>query len=178
MHFNRSNRGSVLAISLVILTAITLISISSLQRSGLQTRMLGNVLHKENNFHNDNNYLEGAYQYYYKGANKNDPSTEATTAFEELYEAANSDSELIGNIQVYDPISTDYESNDASAPNLTLESNIQFKGKSRAEGNSESIFKYHNYDITSSSVVPGEIGNPDRIVSSQTIGIKFLAPAG
>ena len=39
--------GSVLAISLVLLTAITLIAAMSMQRSGLQTRITANILHKE-----------------------------------------------------------------------------------------------------------------------------------
>lgn len=39
--------GSVLAISLVLLTAITLIAAMGMQRSSLQTRITANVLHKE-----------------------------------------------------------------------------------------------------------------------------------
>lgn len=39
--------GSVLAISLVLLTAITLIAAMGMQRSGLQTRITANILHKE-----------------------------------------------------------------------------------------------------------------------------------
>jgi len=42
-----SQSGSALAISLVILTAITLISISSLERSGLQTKIVANIQHQE-----------------------------------------------------------------------------------------------------------------------------------
>lgn len=45
-----SQSGSALAISLVILTAITLISITSLQRSGLQTKIVANIQHKEQLF--------------------------------------------------------------------------------------------------------------------------------
>jgi hypothetical protein len=48
--------GSVLAISLVILTAITLISITSLQRSGIQTRIVTNVQHDELLFNQDQAY--------------------------------------------------------------------------------------------------------------------------
>jgi hypothetical protein len=40
-------KGSALAVSLVLLTAITLISISSMQRSGLQTRIVANLQHHE-----------------------------------------------------------------------------------------------------------------------------------
>lgn len=40
-------KGSALAVSLVLLTAITLISLSSMQRSGLQTRIVANLQHHE-----------------------------------------------------------------------------------------------------------------------------------
>lgn len=43
----KNNNGSVLAISLVILTAITLISIFSIERSGLQTKIVSNLQHAE-----------------------------------------------------------------------------------------------------------------------------------
>ncbi len=46
----KSQSGSALAISLVILTAITLISISSLQRSGLQAKIVANIQHQEQLF--------------------------------------------------------------------------------------------------------------------------------
>lgn len=43
----QNQSGSVLAISLVLLTTITLIAMMSLQRSGLQTKIVANILHKE-----------------------------------------------------------------------------------------------------------------------------------
>lgn len=48
--------GSVLAISLVLLTAITLLAAMNMQRSSLQTRITANILHKEQNFNNALNY--------------------------------------------------------------------------------------------------------------------------
>jgi Tfp pilus assembly protein PilX len=42
--------GSVLAISLVLLTAITLIAMMGMQRAGLQTKIAANIQHKENTF--------------------------------------------------------------------------------------------------------------------------------
>jgi len=53
------SKGSTLAISLVILTAITLVATSSMQRSGLQTRMVTNIQHSEMLFNtamNDQEY--------------------------------------------------------------------------------------------------------------------------
>lgn len=45
-HYAR-NKGSVLAISLVLLTAITIVALSSMQRSGLQTKIVANFQHVE-----------------------------------------------------------------------------------------------------------------------------------
>lgn len=45
-----NQNGSALAVSLVLLTAITLISISSMQRSGLQTKIVSNLQHHETLF--------------------------------------------------------------------------------------------------------------------------------
>lgn len=53
------NNGSVLAISLVLLTAITLVAVFSMQRSGLQTKIVANVQHVEMLFNtamNDQEY--------------------------------------------------------------------------------------------------------------------------
>lgn len=46
----QSQSGLALAISLVLLTAITIISITSLQRSGLQTKIIANIQHQEQLF--------------------------------------------------------------------------------------------------------------------------------
>ncbi len=63
MQFNNTiygkSKGSTLAISLVILTVITLVATSSMQRSGLQTRMVTNIQHSEMLFNtamNDQEY--------------------------------------------------------------------------------------------------------------------------
>ena len=47
----KKQSGSVLSISLILLTALTIISMMSLQRSGLQTKIIANVQHNENVFH-------------------------------------------------------------------------------------------------------------------------------
>lgn len=55
--YNR-NKGSVLAISLVILTAITLISVFALERSGLQAKIVRNFQHTEMLFNSTLNEQE------------------------------------------------------------------------------------------------------------------------
>lgn len=58
----KSNQsGSVLAISLVLLTAITLIAMMNMQRSGLQTKIVANLQHDEKAFTAALNLLEAAY---------------------------------------------------------------------------------------------------------------------
>lgn len=49
MNYNARNKqsGAVLAISLVLLSAITLLAAMNMQRAGLQTRITANILHKE-----------------------------------------------------------------------------------------------------------------------------------
>ena len=42
--------GAVLAISLVLLSAITLLAAMNMQRAGLQTRIASNITHKEATF--------------------------------------------------------------------------------------------------------------------------------
>jgi hypothetical protein len=54
--------GSVLAISLVLLTAITLIAIMGMQRAGLQTKITGAIQHKEENFNMNLNDIDIIYQ--------------------------------------------------------------------------------------------------------------------
>ena len=64
-------KGSALAVSLVLLTAITLISISSMQRSGLQTRIVANLQHHEILFQttlNEQEYWWGELQKRIQGA--------------------------------------------------------------------------------------------------------------
>lgn len=88
--------GSVLAIGLVLLTAITLIAMMGLQRSGLQTKIVGNLQHKEgairlaksiaeaalremDNREDENDYLRTIERQYH--TNKNDASKKAGVAY-------------------------------------------------------------------------------------------------
>jgi len=65
-------KGSVLAISLVMLTAITLVSAMSMQRSTLQTRITANIQHKETVFASAMDEQEFWYRRF-KTAGRNDP---------------------------------------------------------------------------------------------------------
>lgn len=52
MNYQMINKqsGSVLVISLVLLTVITLLAVMNMQRAGLQTRITSNILHREELF--------------------------------------------------------------------------------------------------------------------------------
>lgn len=54
--------GSVLAISLVLLTAITLIAIMGMQRAGLQTKIAANIQHREVAFNTALGDIDKVYQ--------------------------------------------------------------------------------------------------------------------
>ena len=60
----RTQTGSVLSISLVLLTAITLIAMMTLQRSGLQTKIVANIQHDESAYNaalSEQEYWYGLY---------------------------------------------------------------------------------------------------------------------
>lgn len=71
---NNTQNGSVLAISLVLLTAITLLSMMGLQRSGLQTKIVANIQHKEAAFNADLSEQKAQLNAYTKAPSPTDPS--------------------------------------------------------------------------------------------------------
>ena len=60
----QNQSGSVLAISLVLLTAITLVSMMGLQRSALHTKIVNNIQHKERLFRTAASDQEARYDKY------------------------------------------------------------------------------------------------------------------
>jgi hypothetical protein len=177
--FNTSypaNKGSVLALSLVMLTAITLVSITSMQRSGLQGRMVNNIQHKEKGFHAANSELEGIYQFYGSGS-----------AAQALSKPISS-FDMVNGKQVFQEVETGYTStyhnyspdhgSSFTATRLQIDSNILHEGISIAEGFSYGSFIEHNFVVTSSSSKPDTGSNSGDLLSSQSIGVNFIAPAG
>lgn len=183
-HTYSANKGSALAIGLTILTAITLISISALQRSGIQGRMVGNIQHQEQGFHAANGELEEIYQFY---------ATQAS-ATQALSNPLNSFS-IINGEQVFTPVDPGHpstysnfgspESNEQSTgyaqpPRLEVSSDIQHTGlrNSLVEGFSVGTFVEYGFEVSSQSAEPSFGITPGRTLSSQLVGIKFIAPAG
>jgi hypothetical protein len=176
-HRYNANKGSVLAISLSILTAITLISVTALQRSGIQGRMVGNIQHGEQGFHAASSELTDIYRFY-----ATQPS--ATSA---LSVPLNS-FDLVNNEQVFKPVDPGHESSDTSdsssaqnhTPRLTIASDIQHTGikDSLVEGFSIGAFVEYGFTVSSQAAEPSFGLTPGRTLSSQLIGIKYIAPAG
>jgi Tfp pilus assembly protein PilX len=173
--FNKysTNKGSVLAIALSILTAITLISITSLQRSGIQGRMVGNSQFKEQGFHAANSELDQIYHFYATQAS----ATQALSTPLNSFTITNGE-------QAFDSVNPGHESaynsyqppGHNNTPRLAVRSDIQHTGNrsSLVEGFSVGTFVEYGFTVSSQAAEPA-LG---RTLSSQLIGIKFIAPAG
>jgi hypothetical protein len=175
------NKGSALAISLVILTAITLISITALQRSGIQGRMVGNVQHQEQGFHAANGELEEIYQFYATQAS----ATQALSGPENSYD-------IIDGVQIFKTLEPGHESSynayDSSSTSqghnkkarLEVTSNVKYTGEEATwiDGFSIGSFVEKGFDISASSAAPSFGLTPGRTLSSQSVGMQFIAPAG
>ncbi|MFT4907391.1 MAG: hypothetical protein ACI978_001473 [Oleispira sp.] len=175
-HSYRRNKGSALAIGLTILTAITLISVSALQRSGIQGRMVGNIQHQEQGFHAANGELEEIYQFYATQAS----ATEALSAPLNSFGITNGE-------QIFSPVGpghpssySSYHSGSQGAARLTVVSDIQHTGvkSSLVEGFSIGTFVEYGFTVSAQATEPNIGLTPGRTLSSQLVGIKYIAPAG
>lgn len=173
----RQSKGSALAIGLVILTSITVISITSMQRSGIQGRMVGNIQQKELGFHAANGELEQIFQFY-----SSQPSATSALA------APLNSFDIVNGEQVFSPVAPGHESHynqesssgqSYSKPKLAVSSNIVHTGSANSlvEGFSIGTFVEFGFVVTGQSTTPIELGNPKQL-SSQSLGIKYIAPAG
>jgi len=179
-----ANQGSALAIGLTILTAITLISVSALQRSGIQGRMVGNAQHQEQGFHAANGELEEIYQFYATQASATQALSAPLNSFE-----------IIAGDQVFIPVDPGHDSTYSSQgnpeqngqstgyahpPRLEISSEIQHTGlrNSLVEGFSVGTFVEYGFEVNSQAAKPSFGITPGRTLSNQLIGIKFIAPAG
>ena len=161
--------GSALAISLVLLTAITLISITSLQRSGLQTRIVANSQHSEAAFHAANSELEEMFQAY-----ANDLS--AAGALGATIDKFTMESDVKTYIEsVKTGVKSSYNSNAQLNPHhLQIASSVVHTGQPTfSAGNSQGSFATYQFKATTIASTP----NDNRILSSQSLGMEFIAPA-
>lgn len=182
--FNHSysrNKGSVLAISLTILTAITLISISALQRSGIQGRMVGNIQHQEQGFNIANSELGEIYQFY---------STQASAT--QALSVPLNNFDIINGEQFFSPVGPGHQSSYNAAnsdsqgitpshsPRISVTSEIVHTGikNSLVEGFSIGTFVEYGFTVSAQAAEPSFGLTPGRTLSSQLVGIKYIAPAG
>lgn len=174
--FNTSysaNKGSVLAISLVILTAITLVSITAMQRSGLQGKMVNNIQIKEEAFHAKQSLLEELHQLYLT-----QESASATFDFPIRSHT------IVNGEKIYTEVDTGHTStynsyvppHNPTAPRLQVASTIISEKPSIPEGFSYGSYEAYNLVITSSASRSDIRGNSVPLPPSQSIGITFIAP--
>ena len=176
-----TNKGSVLAISLVILTAITLVSITAMQRSGLQGKMVVNILHKEKAFHAANSELEEIYEFYLTQGSARKALAVPINAYD-----------IVDGLRVYTEVDTGHASpynsidlthsqggqGGSAASQLQVASNIVAEPPGMPDGFSYGSFESYNLEITASSSKPSRGGRAGDVLSSQSIGISFVAPSG
>ena len=179
-----ANKGSALAIGLTILTAITLISVSALQRSGIQGRMVGNIQHQEQGFHAANGELEEIYQFFATQASATQALSAPLNSFI-----------IVDGEQVFSPVDPGHVSSYSSygnsesggqstgyptPPRLEVSSDIQHTGlrNSLVEGFSVGTFVEYGFEVSSQANEPSFGITPGKTLSSQLVGIKYIAPAG
>jgi hypothetical protein len=176
----QTNNGSALAIGLTILTAITLISVTALQRSGIQGRMVGNIQHKEKGFHAANGELEEIYHFYSTQASAIDALSLPINSFTMTNGNLQFDTVTAGHSSTYNNYLPTYPSGHTPSPRLQVNSSIQHTGTVDAivEDFSYGSFKQFGFVVSAQSAKPSIGGNQGDILSNQEIGIRFIAPAG
>lgn len=167
--FHYQQTGSALAISLVLLTAITLISITALQRSGLQTRIVANSQHSEAGFHAAYSELEEIFNTY---------ASDAAIAAElsktiDLFVIDNGRKKFTRTEQT--GVVSTYQSNAQNNPHhVQINSNIRHTGEAAfTSGYSQGGFTTYGFEVSARASAPGN----GRLLSNQSIGIEFVGPS-
>jgi hypothetical protein len=179
MHIPSSHNGSALAISLVILTAITLISVTTLKRSGIQGRMVGNIQHQEWGFNTVNSDLGSIYHFYSSQASATDALSIPSNNFT-----------IVSGKRVWHKSPPGHPSNDGppqssetsfedQSDKISLEvtSTIKQTGAPRAApGFSFGSFLLYQYIVESHADEPNLGFGDSRTLSSQDMGVEFIGP--
>lgn len=178
-HFKNS-KGSALAISLTILTAITLISVTALQRSGIQSRMVGNIQHKEQGFHAANSELEEIYNFYATQASATEALSLPLNSFDLIHGEQQFTKVTAGHTTTYNDHTQQLPSGYSASARPEVSSNIQHTGQVTAmvDGFSYGTFVEYGFVVSAQSAKPKTGASPGEVISDQEIGIKFIAPAG
>jgi Tfp pilus assembly protein PilX len=171
MHMQQT--GSALAISLVLLTAISLVSITSLQRTNLQSRIVANSQHAEAAFQIVNNDLEEKLRRY-----ANDPvSASALSDTIDMFE-------ITGGEKAYKKTDTtgvvsSYQNDiDGHPRKIQIASNIIHTGQPPfSSGNSQGSFTTFQFEATTTASTGTVAEENYRVLSSQITGIEFIGPS-
>jgi hypothetical protein len=164
---HKKQSGSVLAISLVLLTAITLISITSMQRSGLQTKIVANIQHHEQLF----TTAQSDQEFWYSELKTSDIGDDL------LAEALREYIQDAAGIKTYSPVILDPLNiqNYSNAPSrfITVQSSILFTPPQAnqialAQGEEANQRIKFRFDVDSQSTIP----RTGRSANQQT-GIVF-----
>lgn len=151
--------GSVLAISLVLLTAITLIAIMGLQRAGLQTKISGAIQHYEAAFNCNLSELDWIFQ---------DTQRGNTQALSDAMNSEKNTSTTSSNIQrnPFCNVVTNITHNEPTlGPGMATTSSLRNNNSRGKNGGG-----VQKFEITSTTSLP------NRISSSQKIGTTFFEP--
>jgi hypothetical protein len=151
--------GSVLAISLVLLTAITLVALMGLQRSGLQTKIIANLQHNENVFNIALSEVEFTYNHV-----QQDDTQILSDAFENPDTPMPFDTGIDYNPLILVNTSVEYQSNGNT---MGLPNTSRLRDQTSRGRNGAGI---ENFRIASTAATPS------RISSTQLIGLTFLTP--
>jgi len=168
--------GSVLSISLVLLTAITLIALTGMQRSGLQTKIVANLQHKETTFIAAQNILEDAYDSF---------QTSDTQVLSDAMDAQK-------NSQYQTDIGTNPEDIDSPSvpinlgtplnPNITATSNLTYRSNGNDLGNPNTSGLRNDFSRGKNGMgiakfeVEATATLPNNINSDQLLGFHMITP--
>ncbi|MFT7411241.1 MAG: Tfp pilus assembly protein PilX [Oleispira sp.] len=161
----KQQSGSVLAISLVLLTAITVLAVMSMERAGLQTRITSNILHRELLFNSTMNEQESWF-FLIKTADTGDSMLSAPIRSFDL--------DIDGN-RIYTPVQLDV--NNTMPNNIAMTNQLIVLGTTAginalAEGQETGDRVMYHYQLQSQTGIAGRVGG--RTMSeSQITGMSF-----
>jgi len=167
----KQQSGSALAIGLIILTSITVISVMSLEKSGIQARMIANTQNKETGFQAAQSEMFSIYEFYaFQGIGIQAFATPLDAYWE------------IDGERSYYRVEPDHGISPVveSTPNLNFTNDIrvsQDRVNTLAEGNSTGMFVQYSFEATTTTSI-SRVGREDKILSSQALGMIVLAPKG
>jgi Tfp pilus assembly protein PilX len=155
----KNQSGSVLLISLVLLTVITLVTMMSLQRSGLQTKVVANAQHREIVFNTALNDIDKTYSQIQAGNTQ-----ELSDAIEKPEEWVAFDTLLTRNrhATVITQVKHIWNGNALGNPNTSRLRNTNSRGKNGAG--------VENFIARSVASLPNDMK------SAQQIGISIITP--